>query len=551
MSIGKTLWNRRIPLPDGEEIAADVILPGGDGPFPTVVTRTPYTRGRNLKERSWLKLVDHGYAYVVVDMRGRGDSSGVFRAFVNDANDAYEVIEWVAAQEWSTGKVGMVGGSYEGLSQWWAAKAKPPHLTCIVPQAVGAAKPGPRWSLDTGIPVQYWAWWMNLVMGRTLQNPGAPSWEANWEHLPLRTLAERLGTSRSAWNDYVEGKIDYLGDDYALSEDDFASLDVPILIGVGWWDDQQTMKTWEVLQDFPCAARARLLIGAWDHAGNLLPRPVLGGLDVSPSMIDPIAYIERFLAYHLKGEDNGLENEARCHVFRTGVNRWDDLHQWPHPAARHEAWYLHSAGAAQSLRGDGHLNLQPPTSDELADSFVYDPNDPGRDLQNLDVFAWSDPPLDRRFIHRRDDTLVYTSETLDEPLDVSGQAIFEGFISSEGRDTDIHFELCDVYPDGRAIVLGRPEGVRLRYRNGAEEELLEFGDVVSIRIAGTYLHHTFMPKHRLRLAIRSANFAFLARNLNTGGYWADETELAIVVNSLYHSSLHPSRVLLPVQRTPS
>src|SRR4051812_36154424 len=105
---------------DGIEIAADAIVPAGDGPWPAVVNRTPYNRGRNLRPQGWMRLVDEGYVFVAVDQRGRGDSGGEFEPFVNDAEDGHDVIEWVAAQPWCTGKVGMVGGSYEGLTQWWS-----------------------------------------------------------------------------------------------------------------------------------------------------------------------------------------------------------------------------------------------------------------------------------------------------------------------------------------------------------------------------------------------------------------------------------------------
>src|SRR5688572_26585816 len=162
------------------------MLPPGDGPFPTVVTRTPYMRGAKFNPAGFLRLLDSGYAYVTVDIRGRGDSDGVWRPFVKDPQDAHDVIEWIAAQPWSTGKVGMVGGSYEGLTQWWTAAGRPPHLRCIVPLCVGSVRhPIP---FGTGIPSQYWLWWLTLVMGRTRQYPGAQAWEALMARTPLKSL---------------------------------------------------------------------------------------------------------------------------------------------------------------------------------------------------------------------------------------------------------------------------------------------------------------------------------------------------------------------------
>src|SRR5262249_55235824 len=140
-----------------------------------------------------------------------------------------------------------------------------------------------------------------------------------------------------------------------LLPEDYQKIDIPVLVGVGWWDDQSTMLAWEALQQAQSAQDCRLLIGAWDHAGNIGPRPVLGGIDVSASVMDTVAYIEQFLALHLKGERNALATAPRCRVFLTGENRWDERAGWPHPHAVETPWHLTSAGDARSLRGNGCL----------------------------------------------------------------------------------------------------------------------------------------------------------------------------------------------------
>src|SRR5690349_2468041 len=113
----RTLWNRRIQVRDGIELAADVLLPSGSGPFHALVLRTPYMRG--LASSSWIRLVERGYALISVDIRGRNDSEGEWEPWVKDPQDGHDVIEWVAAQSWCTGNIGMVGGSYDGVTQWW------------------------------------------------------------------------------------------------------------------------------------------------------------------------------------------------------------------------------------------------------------------------------------------------------------------------------------------------------------------------------------------------------------------------------------------------
>lgn len=550
MVIGHALWNRRIRMRDGVELAADVFLPQTQGRVPAVVLRSPYTRGRTLDNpRSWIRLVDHGYAFVAVDVRGRNDSDGVWAPWIMDSQDGHDVIEWVAAQPWCTGDVGMVGGSYEGLTQWWTALSRPKHLRCIAPWCIG----GVRCRLPfvgTGIPVQYRLWWATLVLGKSQQFPGSPPWEAMIERTPLGSLDERLGLQRSAWQKYVRGEVDFGSGEGALALDDFARIDIPVFIAAGWWDDQQTLCAWQAVQRAKSARHCRLLIGAWDHAGNMAPRPVLGGVDMSASVTDTIGLAEQFLAVHLKGERNSLASAPRCRVFMTGANRWDELDVWPPPQAVEQSLFLASGGDARGLHGNGRLVSE---SDGIrgSDTFVYDPDHPSRGMSNLTFFAWSDPPLDCRYLQRRNDCLVYTSEPLESPLLVSGRYWLSLFMSSDRPDTDVFVNLSDVHPDGRAISLTATNlpttaCLRLRYRNGPEPALLEPGRVYEIKLNGSWVHHLFKTGHRLRITICSGQFPTMARNAGTGRHWAEDEVLHSQTNTIHHSSAFPSRVVLPV-----
>lgn len=535
-TVGRTLWNRRIVMRDGIEIAADVVIPPGDGPFPVVMNRTPY--GRWPDRPLCRRLVERGYAYMAVDVRGRGDSDGVFQPHHSDAPDGYDCVEWAASQPWSTGAVGMVGGSYEGLTQWWTAQSRPPHLRAITPLCVGAAEPS-RWSFNTGIPYQYMAWWLFLVQGRTYQQ-GGPSWDRGFTHLPLRTLADALGTSASEWDSYVDRGWDYLDARGALSPEQFEAIDIPVLVGVGWWDDQTTIDAWEALQSAGSAADCRLLIGPWDHGGNLAPRPVLGGLDVSAGVMDTIDHIERFLARHLKGEGLGVGSNGRCQVFRTGADVWDHMDSWPDPSLPRQSWWI---------GGDGTLDTRRPQVDEF-DTWTFDPERPLRDMVDMDVFAWSDPPLDRRYLQRDSSTLVYTSELLLESLTVSGRVSLEAWVSSDRPDTDVFFEVTDVHPSGRSITLGSEiggHGLRLRYRDPHQDQLLAPGSAVEFKIDGPYLHHTFLPGHRIQVSVRSTAWPFFARNLGGGGNWADETTPYVATNRLHRGPTFPTRLVVPVE----
>jgi putative CocE/NonD family hydrolase len=172
-----------------------------------------------------------------------------------------------------------------------------------------------------------------------------------------------------------------------------------------------------------------------------------------------------------------------------------------------------------------------------------------RDFANLDLLAWSDPPLDHRYVLRREDVLVFTSDVLEEQIDVSGRASFEGVVSADCPDTDLFVSLHDVYPDGRSIVLGGdpPAMLRLAYHKGAEAEPLLPGRPVDVRIPMTWLHHSFLPGHRIRLAITSSCVPMSARNLNGGEPWPDATEPHIARVAIHRGPRHSSRLVLPVE----
>ncbi|MBE2203541.1 MAG: CocE/NonD family hydrolase [Chthoniobacterales bacterium] len=201
-----------------------------------------------------------------------------------------------------------------------------------------------------------------------------------------------------------------------------------------------------------------------------------------------------------------------------------------------------SGGRANTSGGDGRLAVLPSGP---ADHFVYDPANPVPTQGG----AWCFENLglrDQREIEKRADVLVYTSEPLEEAMEVTGVVTAELYISSSAPDTDFTVKLVDVAPDGRA--LGVTDGiVRARYRNQVPEgELLEPDKVYRVPIACPPTAYEFQPGHRLRIEISSSNFPVFARNLNTGASPADETTSAIARQTIHHTEEYPSRVSLPV-----
>ena len=122
---------------DGVKLAATVALPEATGRFPTLLVRTPYNR-RSYSWTSYRSILDRKYAVILQDVRGRYESDGVFRPLTQEIPDGDDTLNWIAKQPWSNGKVGMIGGSYLGITQWRAALSHNPHLIAIFPVVAGS-----------------------------------------------------------------------------------------------------------------------------------------------------------------------------------------------------------------------------------------------------------------------------------------------------------------------------------------------------------------------------------------------------------------------------
>jgi putative CocE/NonD family hydrolase len=228
-------FDRRVPMRDGVELSADVYRPCGDGRHPAILMRTPYLKTGDAQLKTGRYFAERGYALVWMDVRGRGDSGGVFVPYRNDGRDGYDAIEWCAAQPWSDGNVGTMGGSYLGRIQWLAALERPPHLRAMI-VSVTPSDPFVEW--PTGTPGPMHICWHHMTSGHALQNTSAVDWMQVYEHLPLLTMDERAGRPSPHWR--AELAHEQL-DDYWRAicyQDKFEQIDLPVLHISGWYDDE-------------------------------------------------------------------------------------------------------------------------------------------------------------------------------------------------------------------------------------------------------------------------------------------------------------------------
>ena len=244
----------------------------------------------------------------------------------------------------------------------------------------------------------------------------------------------------------------------------------------------------------------------------------------------------RWYDYWLKDMPTGVESEPPIAIFVMGKNEWRYENEWPLARTQYTEYYFDSEGTANMLEGDGILSSEPPVGGET-DSFTYDPADPV-----LTVGA----DADQSAAETREDVLVFTSEPLTHPLEVTGPLTVSLFASSTARDTDFTAKLVDVHPDGFAQRI--QEGIiRARYRESLErEQLLERGEIYQYTIDLWATSNVFLPGRRIRVEISSSNFPRFNRNLNTGVDPYTTTDMVRSTQTIYHDTDHPSHILLPI-----
>jgi putative CocE/NonD family hydrolase len=560
------LLHVRVAMRDNVRLDTNVFYPAGSGRFPTVLVRTPYGKGPDLPA-GYQSFINHGYAVVIGDVRGRGGSGGVFDVLNQEGPDGYDTLNWIAGQPWSDGKVGMIGGSYLGIAQWKVAVLNNPHLKAIFPVVSGSDEYFDRFYSQGGaMKLGHRLLWMS----QNLTPPGSakPKFSDYIYHLPLRTV-DRAATRRTLG--FYQSVLNHPAYDSFWKNlsvlENIDRVHVPVFSVGGWYDNfaESDLEAFSALHklDGRLDDRHRIMIGPWAHnMSTPFPGVTYGDDSSSPIRSYQIEWFDHWLkgapedAQHFSPQKwhavRAEVDEAPVHIFVMGVNRWRDEPDWPLARARATPLYLVSERAANSLSGDGLLQWKAErakTLDASTDSFTYDPRNPvptrgGAVCCDPKIFPWG--PIDQRPVEKRKDVLVYTSAPMKQDLEVTGPIRVVLYASTSALDTDFTAKLVDVFPDGEARNL--TDGIlRVRYRQGLEKpELAEPGKVYPLMIDAGVTSNVFLAGHSIRVEISSSNFPRFDRNLNTGRAIADDSGSKKAEQMVYHSRQYPSHVLLPV-----
>jgi putative CocE/NonD family hydrolase len=532
-------FNVRIPTRDGLTLSADLALPE-TLPAPALVMRTPYGKGGEVPAGRAAAMAAGGYVMVSVDVRGRGDSDGVFVPYRNDGQDGADVIQWVAAQSWCTGAVATYGGSYPGMIQYLTALLHPPALRAMV---VMVTPSDPFVEDPTGVPSPMHVSWFRLVDGRVSQYVDDVDWMAVYRHRPLLTMDEAAGFRSESWREELRHRTLDQWCEPLRYQHRITEIDLPVLHVSGWYDDEEigTPMNFRALVGAGRSGQ-HLLMGPWGHRIN--STRTLGDVDFGPdALIDLNAYVLRFLDHHLRGGPAPSPTPVR--MFLMGAGRWLDEATWPPAGVTETVLHLHGGGRAQSRYGDGSLSAEPP-GEEAPDGWVHDPGNPVPFITQPSS-AQIGGPDDCAGIQGRSDVLVYTTAPFRDPVDLIGPVRAVLHVSTSAADTDIVARLSLVEPSGRAQRLC--DGiVRLRYRDGFDRERpVSPGEVYQVEVAMWDTAQRVAPGQSVRLDVASSAFPKHEVNLGTGGDIIGETEGVLARNQLWHTAARPSRLILPTR----
>ena len=540
----------RAPMRDGVKLSTDLYLPKGAEKAPVILIRTPYRK--EMEELRGRFYARRGYVVAVQDVRGRFASEGQWEPFVHEAEDGYDAIEWLARQPWANGKVGMIGASYVGWVQWWAASLHPPHLTAMIPN-VSPPDPFHNMPYDHGALLLLGSLrWADVVESNATGDVSGKT-AATIDHKNLAELVKALpvidldkavlGKESTYWRRWAAHPSP---DKYwagAMFSDKLKAVNIPVFHQSGWFDgDGIGSKINYLTMAAYGHVNQKLTIGPWDHtdsATQVTEQRIFG----SAAAIDLQRDYLRWFDHWLKGMDNDIMKEPPVSLFVMGSNRWLHGRAYPLPETHFDKLYLSSGGHANTSEGDGKLSFSPPGAKQAVDCYRYDPGDPTPEPD-------ADDAERDRVAGTRKDILVYTTEPFGKPYTIAGPVSAVLYAASSARDTDWFVHLLEVDEEGKSSALwsnGSGGHIRARYRKSlARPEFLKAGRVYKYTIDLWHTGATIAAGHRLRVEVSSAAFPLFERNLNTGGSNEAETHFVSAEQTIYHDTRRPSYVLLPM-----
>jgi uncharacterized protein len=513
-----------IPMRDGKRLSAYLYLPEGKGPWPVVFEqRYADIRGKGTREAA-ARIAKAGFVVAMVIFRGTHKSEGTwvgYRALGwGERKDGYDTCEWLAKQEWSTGKVGTFGSSQGGFAQNFLAVAAPPHLAA-------------QYMVDTGLSL--------FQEGYRIGGVTRPN-----RFKSLGTVCREPADNQKLLEEWFEHPH---YDDYWKAEDcsrHFDKMNVPCFTIGSWYDfmNQGSIASFQGRTEKGgpnSRGKQQLVIGPWLH-GRLNKGIKNGDLTYPANAAWPEEeHMVKWFNHHLKGEANGIERDPAVRYYVMGAvgeqdapgNVWRTAPDFP---PKHDMTPLY-------LYDGGKLDATAPTVANSSTKYTSDPFVP------MSIPGTSFPGAkDARPFERQAEVRTFTTEPLKEAVEWTGRVKAELMVSSSTPDTDLLVRISDVYPDGRSIlIVDYP--IRARYREGFEKEvLMEPGQVYKVAWDIGWMSQIFNKGHRIRVTVSSTGAPLYEPNPQNGKPltidFPKDAKPALV--TIHHDKGNASRILAPV-----
>jgi len=523
-AVGKQ--THHVAMSDGVKLATDVHLPPGKGPFPVILSRTPYNKNRG--GAGW--ATRRGYAVVAQDMRGRFASEGENMPFIGcgwvDHRDGADTVAWVRKQKWCNGKVGTTGGSALGITQNLMAGAEPEGLVCQYITVAAAS-----------------LYHHATYVGGALRASQVQVWLRNNRFSPkaLKMFIDHP-TYDAFWHKYDSTRK-------------HSRMTQPAVHCGGWFDtfSQGTVDSFVGRQTRggPGAkGNQKLVMGPWGHGRRADGR--VGELRFPNSRMPAKYSSAAWFDYWLKGKATGVKDAPAVAYYVMGDasagaagkapgNEWRYADAWPVPA-KPTPYYFHMGGGLSAIK-PGVVAGRPSCR-----TYTFDPARPCPTVGGCNLVL-PKGPMNQNKIEGRDDVVTFTTAPLAGPIEVTGNPVARIFISSSAADTDLSVRFCDVYPDGKSYLMA--EGMlRLRYRDSlTKPQPLTPGKVYEVTVPCWPTSIVLNKGHRIRVTVTSSNYPRFDVNPGTGRPGGDGGAGAKGVkqhNRIYCDGAYPSRIILPV-----
>lgn len=511
---------------DGAFISAMVVRKKGSStPKPVILQFTIYVRDKGRDVKSLKESVDKDYVGVIAYTRGKRFSPNEIFPYENDANDAYDVIDWISKQKWCNGSVGMYGGSYNGFTQWTACKKMHPALKTIVPNV--ANRPGMGLPMENSVfvnPNYEWSFYvgnnkyLDTVAGndrqrfRIMQNKW---WQSGVAYKKMDSVDGSPNRLFQRWISHPS--FDNYWQKMAPYGKEFAQINIPVLAFDGYYNDSQNSSLYYVreLQKYNPQTPVYVIIGPYGHFGT----QVGGELNLYDYKVDSTAIINikkityQWFDYILKNGTKPAMLKDKINYEVMGANEWRSASSLDKMANGFLKMYL-----TDSKSGNFYaLNPKKPVQKK----YLYqEVNFADRQAQNNEYYP---DPIIRKEIDTSNG-FIFISEPLKESMLINGSFLGEIKASINKKDMDIGVTLYEVMPNGDYFHLSYFLGRASYAKDIAKRNLLKPNEIESILFSNTHLVSKQLSKgSRLLVVINVNKNPFSQLNYGTGKEVSDET----------------------------